>query len=93
MNAPTDQTGPPRHGYRFAAALVLAAAGAAGAFAAIRLDLGLPAIPYNIGELFPTRYRGVYLAAFSVLLVWIGTGPVWAADLLARTIGFDHTAK
>lgn len=84
MNAPTDQTGPPRQGCRFATALVLAAAGAAGAFAAIRLVLALPAIPYNIGELFPTRYRGVYLAAFSVLLVWIGTGPVWAADLLAR---------
>jgi len=63
--------------------LLLAGLTVAGVFAAVLAVLHLPGVPYNVGGLFPRRYREVHAFVFSLLLVWIGFAPAWAGRVLA----------
>jgi glycopeptide antibiotics resistance protein len=63
-------------------ALVIVAVSVLAIYLAIRTVFQLPQVPYNVRELFPDKHTRVYQLAFSVLLVWIGLGPAWVADLL-----------
>ena len=73
-----------RAGYRPLSAVCLLVAGAAVATLAIHYLASHPSAPYNVRELFEARHRIVYVAGFSVLLLWLGFAPAWVGDLLAR---------
>ncbi len=48
----------------------------------LRLLLELPAIPYNVLELFQTRSL-VHVGLFAAALLWLGAGPWWASRAAA----------
>ncbi|MBM4016888.1 MAG: VanZ family protein [Planctomycetes bacterium] len=74
-------SGPPRRGL----ALGLFAAGVAAAAAAMEILIGAPGVPYNVRELFPEGRLDVSAAAFSLVLLFTGFAPAWAADRILRS--------
>jgi glycopeptide antibiotics resistance protein len=54
----------------------------AGVFAVVLAVPLLPDVPYNVRQLFPQRHAEAHAFVFSLLLVWIGLAPTWAASVL-----------
>ncbi len=51
---------------------------------AVRIAVGLPSVPYNVRELFPSAYRTLRMGLFSVMVICLVVGPAWAGWILGR---------
>ena len=79
----TEMT-PRKSGFRPLVAVLLAIVAVAVIYVVIRKVIVLPRMPYNVREMFPSAHRGIYVAVFSTMLIWLGIGPIWVGDFLSR---------
>ena len=71
-------------GFRPLLAALLAIVAVGAVYVVIRKVIVLPGAPYNVREMFPPAHRGIYVAVFSTMLIWLGLGPIWVGDFLSR---------
>ncbi len=74
----------PRIPRRLLIAIILLVAFAGGLYVCAVSVTHLLQVPYNVRELFPDSYRDARIVLFSTLLVWIGFGPAWVGEFVAR---------
>jgi VanZ family protein len=53
---------------------------------ALKILLSMPAVPYNVKELFRGDANILALALFALALLWIGLGSVWLGRALLRSV-------